>query len=122
MKRDRAAPTETKRKETISKGVDTHRRSPKKALTDVRWRGRADPNLARENLLERILQRFRRNSPTELSSSASHGKAESSPRIDVDPMTFATRGHRLNFVLEGLPFSREGQARRREYRDDGEGS
>ena len=48
--------------------------------------------------------------------------AESALRIDDDPMTFATRGHRLDFVLEGLPFSREDQVSRGEYRAAGGGS
>src|SRR5258708_39777095 len=109
--RERAGQAETNRKETIAEGVDTHRSGQKKALTDVRIEGSA-PETAPEEISGTNFAGIFGGSPRELISLP----AESALRIDDDPMTFATTGHRLNFVLEGLPFSREDQVYRGEYR------
>ena len=114
---DRAGPAETNRKETISEGVDTHRSGPMKALTDVRIEGSA-PETGSGITPGTNFAGIFKGSPRELISLP----AESALRIDDDPMTFATRGHRLDFVLEGLPFFREAQVFRGEYPGAGGGS
>src|SRR5579859_2703570 len=105
--RDRAAWAETKRKETISKGVDTHRRSPKKALTDCEDEGqpaRLPSEKSTGTSFAGILNGFPKRVEQFSGLHPTRRKAEPAPKNRRRPDDFPEDRTQIEICARGAPF------------------